>query len=62
MHCLVVTILCCVDDHFTSFVCCFVVVDHGLTVNFVMSYVQYLGKTDTRSAIDIGFFSVINKY
>ena len=58
MHCLIVTILCCVDDHFTSFV----VVD-WFAVNFVASYVQYLGKTACH-VYQIGYqyrlFSVIN--
>ena len=38
MHCLIITILCCVDDHFTLW----------FTVNFVVSYVQYLRKTVCR--------------
>ena len=41
MQCLIVTIMCCVDDHFTSFVA---VLLTWFAVNFVLSYVQYLGK------------------
>ena len=41
MHCLVVTIFYCVDNHFTSFVAILLL----LTMNFIILYVQYVGKT-----------------
>ena len=41
MHCLVVTNFCCVDNHFTSFIAILLL----LTMNFIILYVQYMGKT-----------------
>ena len=52
MHFLVVTIFYCVDNHFTSFVAILLL----LTMNFIILYMQYMGKQLVRSAIGIGFF------
>ena len=40
MHCLIVTILCCVDDHFTSFVA---IVLLTMVCSEFCCHVQYLG-------------------
>ena len=55
MHCLVVTIFYCVDNHFTSFVVILLL----LAMNFVILHVQYIGVMYIGLAIGIGFFSNI---
>ena len=42
MHCLIVIILCCIDDHFTNFVAVLLLLT--MVSSFVVSYMQYLGK------------------
>ena len=64
MHCLIVTVLCCVDDHFTSFIAVLLLLPMAMVYSeFCRVLCAVPRKTCTvchGSAIDIGFFLVIN--
>ena len=59
MHCLIVTILCCVDDHFTGFVAVLLLL-LWFAVNFVVVPKKNSLSLYIRLAMKIGFFSVKN--